>query len=316
MADAELKLYVGATEYGTVGNPVSFASAVAGEATEHPLNPFYLWNDKGGSLGSVPAKDISIQVEHMWIVDEVMGASDGSPSQTFNTLVTPILDTGVLDDLVLKVAGVEWLKVLNFSGQLATAKVYTITTAGLVTFGDGINGAIPTLAASITLTYMPDLNSYGKSIYEGLWFGVMSFGVTPNAVSVVDESQISQSASLVTVSNTLVTAVTGIWLATDPGHTGTNYYSGGSFVAASGEITPGTPLPGATTSVLVNYSFTAIDDTEGSYTAIGEDVSHTFTNQIPQNNAKLLYFRMNIPATATPSGGSNFRFRLKLLYEQ
>ena len=62
MVNADLKLYSVATEYGTSGNPLSFTGVIAGNTIIHPLNPLYLYNDKGGSLGSVPAKQISIKV--------------------------------------------------------------------------------------------------------------------------------------------------------------------------------------------------------------------------------------------------------------
>jgi hypothetical protein len=315
MTDAELKLYVGAVEYGIAGKPIIFTNALAGEITEHPLNPFYLWNDKGGVLNSVPANTISVTVADMWVQDEILGTSDGTVNQTYNTFLTPIL-TGTLDDLVLKVGTTEWTKVSNFAGQGVSAEVFTVSTVGLVTFGDGVNGKIPTLGENITLTYTPDLALYGKNVYEGLWFEIKSFGVTTNAVVVTDEVQISLSTTLVTVSNVTVSAVTGVWLQGDPGHSGTNYFTGGSFDMNTGELTLGVALPSATTAVIVTYSYLMIDDLESSYTAIGEATSHTFTNQIPQNNAKLLYFRMNIPATATPSGGSNFCFRLKFTYLQ
>lgn len=317
MVDAQLKLYIGATEYGTLGQPIIFVNALAGEITSHPLNPFYLWNDKGGALNSVPAKSISVEVDDMWVQDEVLGNSDGTTNQTFNTAITPILlDTDSLTDLSLKVAGVSWVRVLSFSGQASNALVYTITTAGLVTFGDGVNGAIPTLGETITLTYTPDLDSYGKTIYEDLWFEVESLGVTNNIVSVVDEVQNAQGTLQVTTSNIKISSVTGVWLQGDPDHTGTNYYTGGSYDTNTGEITLGVALPYDNAAVIITYAYVAVDDLESVFTAIGKDTPHAFTNPIPQNNAKLLYFRLNIPATATPSGGSNFCFRLKFLYLQ
>lgn len=313
MVDAQLKLYIGTTEYGVSGKPVSFSNAIAGEITEHLLNPFYLWNDKGGVLNSVPAQNVSIIVEDMWIQDEVMGSSDGTSNQTYNTKATPIL---VDDNIDLKVNSVAWERVTTFSGQSATAKVYTITTAGLVQFGDGVNGLIPVLGETITITYVPDLVSYGKDIYEGLWFEVKSTGVTSNVVNVVDENQNASGTGVVTVTNTIVSAVSGVWLRGDFDHSGTNYFTGGSFDEDTGVLTLGSALPTTDAPVIVSYSYVPLDDLESSYTAIGEETSHDFTNQIPQNNAKLLYFRLNIPAIATPTGGSNYCFRLKVAYDQ
>ncbi len=317
MVDADLKLYIGATEYGTLGQPITFVNALAGEITAHPLNPFYLWNDKGGVLNSVPAKEINIEIDDMWVQDEALGTGDGTPNQTFNTFLTPVLiDTDSLADLVLKVAGTAWSKVSTFSGQAANAQVFTITAAGLVTFGDGVNGKPPAVGEAVTLTYAPDLAAYGKSIYEGLWFEVLSIGVTTNVVTVTDELQNAQGTTLVTTSNIRLNSVTGVWLAGDPDHTGTNYYTGGSYDVSTGEITLGVALPYSDAAVIITYSYISIDDLESTYTAIGKDTPHEFTNPIPQNNAKLLYFRLNVPAGATPSGGSNFAFRLKFSYLQ
>jgi len=313
MVDANLKLYVGTTEYGISSKPIIFTNAMAGEITEHPLNPFYLWNDKGGSLNSVPAKAISIIAEDMWIQDEVLGSSDGTSNQTYNTKATPIfLD----DNLDLKVNSLLWERVPNFAGQSSIAQVYVANTSGLIQFGDGVNGKIPTNGETITITYVPDSSVYGKDIYEGLWFEVKSSGITSNTVNVIDEPQNATDVDTVIVSNVTVTAVSGVWIQGDWDHTGTNYFTGGSFSESTGVLTLGSDLPNENSAVTVSYSYIMLDDFESDYTAVGEATSHEFTNQIPQNNAKLLWFRLNVPSTATPSGGSNYCFRLKLAYEQ
>ncbi len=90
---------------------------------------------------------------------------------------------------------------------------------------------------------------------------VHAAGITGNGVrvSMVDtgfvtriaETHVSGDGTHVTVDHT-VRHVQGVWLATDPGHTGTNYFTGGSFVGSM--ITLGTSLPGAATNVQVVYS--------------------------------------------------------------
>lgn len=314
--DADLRLYVGATEYGTQGNPISFPSVIAGVNTLHPLNPFFLWNDKGGFIGSVAARGIIISVLEMWIEGEVLGTSTGLASQTFNTDFYPVLETDNIDDLQVQVGSEIWNKVGSLSGQSPTAMVYTLDLAtGLVTFGDGVYGKIPPIGEIISITYMPDLLVYGKEVYDNLWLEVKSLGVTSNTITVVDERLTSTDTTHVTVLNTLITDVTGVWLQSDPTHVGTNYYTGGSYDANLGVLTLGTPLLGATTGVLVDYTFIPIDDFESVYTPIGLSTTHTFTNPIPKNNAKLLYFRLNVPATATATG-SNVNFRIQLQYRQ
>lgn len=69
--------------------------------------------------------------------------------------------------------------------------------------------------------------------------------------AVVDEAQ--TSSAVTTVSTTFdIDTVDGVWLATDTGHTGTNYFTGGS---VSGKvITLGTALASASTNVIINYN--------------------------------------------------------------
>jgi len=78
---------------------------------------------------------------------------------------------------------------------------------------------------------------------------------TVAVTAVVDEAQTSSTTSVVTITHTPIYSVTGVWLATDTAHTGTNYYTGGSYIVATGVITLGSVLAGATTNVIINYSY-------------------------------------------------------------
>lgn len=316
--DAELKLYLGAVEWGTLGNPIAFGSVVAGTAYEHPSNPFYLWNDKGGILGSVPARSIGIQMLNMWIEEELIGTSNGTAYQEFTASVIPIIDDATaVKNSVLKVGTYDWDRVVSLATYAPDATVYTLdVTTGVIAFGDGVHGAIPANGENIYFTYMPDLLAYGDEVYMNTWLEVRSFGVTSYVVTEIDEQQISQDASNVVIANPMITAVSGVWLQTDPTHAGTNYYTGGSFAATTGVITLGTPLPGANTPVLIDYSCRPIDDLEAEYTPIGMDATHTLANILQNNNAKLLYFRLNVPVDATPSGGGQVNFRIRVTYRQ
>jgi len=320
MIDAELKLYSGTTEYGTEANPISFLISTAGAINGYALNPLYLWNDKGGLLGSVPAREIKIQAFEMWVKDELMGVSDGTPSQSFTTALSPIYENEETEEESIVFVGLDvWKEVDNLIGQAPDAEVYVVdATTGTITFGDGVNGAIPLFGLNIVITYMPELLIYGKEISENNWLEVKSQGVTSNSVAVVDELQTSIDATHVVLANVNIAGVAGVWLFSDPTHSGTNYYTGGSVDALNGIITLGTPLGDLNVGVLINYNYTIIDDGEADYSPIGENISysHTFANPIPQNNAKLLYFRLNVPSTATPSGGSQVNFRLRLTYKQ
>lgn len=75
--------------------------------------------------------------------------------------------------------------------------------------------------------------------------------VDTGIITRVTEDHMSDSTTQVTVDHT-VRDVQGVWLTTDPSHTGTNYFLGGNF--AGNTITLGTPLPGANTQVEVIYS--------------------------------------------------------------
>lgn len=65
------------------------------------------------------------------------------------------------------------------------------------------------------------------------------------------EAQNSATALTITACTFSILDVTGVWLATDPGKVGTNYYTGGSFTSTV--ITLGTALPGAITAVIIDY---------------------------------------------------------------
>jgi len=78
-----------------------------------------------------------------------------------------------------------------------------------------------------------------------------------NTVTIIDELRTSETASLVNTRYKQVKSVTGVWLATDPDHTGTDYYTGVSaaFDIYTGEITLHTSLANPSTNVLINYTY-------------------------------------------------------------
>ena len=81
--------------------------------------------------------------------DELLGASDGLPNQTFTLSNVPILPNR--DPSVTGIIAVDegngyatWTEVPDFAGSGPADTHYTINLAtGLVTFGDGIHGKIP-----------------------------------------------------------------------------------------------------------------------------------------------------------------------------
>ncbi|MFX0183063.1 MAG: S8 family serine peptidase [Candidatus Hodarchaeota archaeon] len=81
--------------------------------------------------------------------------------------------------------------------------------------------------------------------------GVRVSMVDTGFITRVTENHMSGSPTQVTVDHA-IRHMQGVWLSTDPSHTGTNYFTGGNF--AGNVITLGTPLPGANTQVEVVYS--------------------------------------------------------------
>jgi len=71
------------------------------------------------------------------------------------------------------------------------------------------------------------------------------------------ELRTSESVAVITINRTSKRwiTITGVWLATDTEKTGTNYYTGGSFVEEDYEIILGTELPAAETDVIIDYEY-------------------------------------------------------------
>ena len=300
-------------EIGVSGNPIVFTGVIAGVEYQHPNNPFYLWNDKGGINGSVDAKSITLSVLGLSITDELVGYSDGNPSQLFTVAYGPVIAGDAYNPVVIKVNGVIWTAVFNFDGSISSDTVYIFDyNAGTALFGDGLKGKIPTASSTIEATYTPDRTEFGAEVQEFAWLGVRSAGVVSNPVTVLLERQTSTDELHMGVAHTFVTAITGVYLGTDSHRLGTNYYTGGTFNAATGYVTLGTALASPNVEVLVDYAYTIIDDAEAAFTQIGGTVTRMFQNPIPSNNAKLVSFRIVAPATVSPSGPLNLRFRIRL----
>ena len=299
---------------GSSSNPIIFTSVIAGDTTEHPDNPFQLWNDKDGVAGSVDARDITLKVIGYNIIDELVGVSDGSPDQTFNTAFFPIIsDDEQNHPFSIAVGGTLWERVDDLSVMGALDEVYEFDfDTGDITFGDGVNGKIPTNLSNIEVTYAPQTIRHGYEIEQYAWLGVQSTGVVSNNVTSLLEHSSVIDTTHVQASHHNITSVTGVWLDSDPQGLGTNYYTSGSYNNVTGVITLGTALPSADTTVYVTYAYTIVNDAEPIYTQLGVDDSHTFENPIPSNNAKLIYLRLVPPITASPNDVWQIRFFLRL----
>ncbi len=80
----------------------------------------------------------------------VENTSTGKAGQEFYSQYAPV-EPG---SQVIYVNGTAWTEVTSFAGQASTAKVYTFDPAtGKITFGDGVNGAIPPSGTRIRMDY-------------------------------------------------------------------------------------------------------------------------------------------------------------------
>lgn len=319
----QLKLFKSSdlvNEIGTASNPIVFDTPIAGETTLHPDNPFLLYNDKDGSLDSVDAKGVSVEVLEMQVADELVGASDGTADQEFSVAYPPVIQDDA-DNLVGVVVGVTaWTEVLSFAGYGNTDKVFVVNyTTGTVTFGNGVNGAIPTLGDNVYVTYSPNTTTFGVEARDDGWLGIQSADVDRhdriillNASDVLDTTHV-QVTHLPIISTS---GIQGVYLTSDPNRLATNYFTGGSYNDTTGVVTLGTALPSGTTSVLVDYTYTIADDAESGFTQLSRNVLHEFLNAIPSKNAKKINLQVVIPSGASPTNGVRVKFRLRLFYTE
>lgn len=317
--EPELKLFASTApsiEVGISDNPLVFSGVLAGEEFQHPDNPFQLFNDKGGSLQSVDARDVEFRILALELIDELQGVSTGGANQTFTVAFPPVFDDETLYPLVVKVGGIIYTRVDTLAGSGAADEVYTFNfSTGLLTFGDNLTGKIPPVGQNITVTYSPDTTDFGSEIAQQNWFSVQSSGVINNPVTVDLERQTSDTTLTVTVAHTPIVSVVGVFLNSDPNRLGTNFFTGGSFNSSTGEVTLGTPLPSATEDVLIDYTYEIADDAESDFTTIGQATTHQFENPIPTNNAKLLNISLTPPANASPSGFVDIKFRIRVSFK-
>ena len=306
-------------ELGTISNPVIFTGAIAGNITLLPVNPLLLYNDKDGTFQSVDAKNITVEVLSMQLVDELVGTSTGLANQSYTVAYSPILNqTNAF--VSVRVGTDIWTEVSSFFGVSNTANVFVVNyTTGAISFGNNVNGAIPTLGQSIYVTYSPNTTTYGKEAMSDGWLGVQSVGVDAHSRNILLDTATILDINHIQVTHTPLigsSAVSGIYLANDPNRLGINYFTGGSYNAVTGVITVGTSLPLGSGIVLVDYAYTVTSDAEVGFTQLSTGVAHTFTYPIPSTCAKTLNFQVVIPSGASPTNGVNVQFRLRLTYTE
>ena len=86
-------------------------------------------------------------------VDEDIGSTDGTLGQGFDLLHGPLLD----GTLIIVIGGTEYTQVQNAIEASSADTTYTISTSAdgttTVTFGDGVNGAVPPTGQPVLATY-------------------------------------------------------------------------------------------------------------------------------------------------------------------
>ena len=291
------------TEVGTEVNPIDFGFCPAGQDTQLSYD-ILLYNDKGDVVHSDDAKDLSIQLIQMDVIESHV--STGVADQSYTVAYTP------LSSVEVYVNGSKWALVQDFLGYGQYANVFTCNlTTGVLTFGNGVQGAIPPVSQTILIDYIPILNIFGKAVYYDKWVSIRSIGVIEAELTVLLEiAEKIDNSTVQVVHRPKITEITGVW--DNPGKTGTNYFTGGSFNEDTGIVTLGTPFTGVIP--YTDYKYTIQDDDEGGFTLMGYDLGHIFSNPIPRNNAKVLQLKVTVPATASTEGGVYLKVRLQINY--
>ena len=187
-------------------------------------------------------------------------------------------------------------------------------TTGLLTFGDGVHGAIPTSdTANIVVTYTPNLNTYGNTILTDSWISLKSNGAVQNNVTVTKEEAVFTTTTKVQVARyPEIVSVSGVY--DNASGTGTNYYTGGSFNALTGVLTLGSAML-LTDTPYVDYVYRSYSDAQGDYTDMGPGVELALENRLPQNNAKMIQMKVTVPSTAGTESGAYLKVKLRISYQ-
>lgn len=311
----DLKMYRSDTivEIGTEGSPIDLGLCNAGETTLLPYD-ILLYNDKGAALDSGDAKNIQIELIRLYVSQQWDGT--GLPSQTHTvshiSVASDVVEEVMVDD-------VKWRRVDSFSGLGMDDEVYKFNyTTGVLLFGNGVEGKEPPVGTdNIEITYIPDKNVYGKQIYADKWISLKSSGVIANTVHVGDvtpEESIKVDNDTVQVMRHPkfidTNAIVGVW--DNANKAGTNYFTSGSYDVDTGIIHLGSPMIADTPHT--EYKYEINDDEESDYIVVGSGIKKDCENLIPQNNAKRIQLKVDIPFDAETEGGIFLKILLRIFY--
>lgn len=172
------------------------------------------------------------------------------------------------------------------SGLINPGVVWDVTMADHLTDGttgkklyDGGTGDTAAIAAAVwdeLLSEHDIVGSAGEALYiagrmapEGGWMSSSTaaeiklvrdkLGDAGNLIAetIIDEEAIASNTTTVFTMYHMIYEVNGVWLLTDIGHTGTNYFDGdnGTFDTHTGMITLHTILPSDNENVLISYTY-------------------------------------------------------------
>ncbi len=146
--------------YILIEGPAEIATSVEGKVKEAPRYWLRCRLESGAyPAGQEPEIDLfrinTVSARNLSSVhEEILGASEGHPKQTFELRRKPVLKESL--ELRIEAAGLEpqtWLRVDDFLASGAEDPHYTLNAAaGRIEFGDGEHGRIPVAGAQIIAT--------------------------------------------------------------------------------------------------------------------------------------------------------------------
>ena len=154
----------------------------------------------------------------------------------------------------------------EYSGDIDNAMVSDAIAAGLAGNPGFFSGKSYDFVVVLTPGDLYSVSSKPYSLTTYFWddpnhlchgYLIMDLPVEANSPyrsMIIDEHRFSSDETTVKTRLDVDRWVEGVWLATDPGHTGTNFFTSGSVAFHNRTITLGTPLPSTNTAVLVSYA--------------------------------------------------------------
>ena len=132
------------------------SSAVEGDVTslvifETDSDLYIDQNTESVAYGTVSA------TQGQTVTDEVLGLSDGTASQVFELLQSPVLEDSILVQVDEGAGPLTWMFYDHLIDATPTTLAYTIRTDAFghtaIYFGDDVNGRVPFNGAAVTVTY-------------------------------------------------------------------------------------------------------------------------------------------------------------------